>query len=114
MIFSFLESRSSQANTSQVNTSQVNTSQAEAASKMLEVAIVDVKQGNESICDAVFSNANRLLRTCAGYLDHEMNRCGDAPGRYIMMIEWQGQNSDRASFRATPEYQQWRRMLHQL
>jgi len=42
---------------------------------ILEVAILNVKSGEEARFEAAFATAGEFIQSAHGYLDHELRRC---------------------------------------
>ncbi|TVZ38103.1 hypothetical protein P886_2456 [Alteromonadaceae bacterium 2753L.S.0a.02] len=85
-----------------------------APTTTVEVAIVDVKHDNETICSDVLSCAADLLTRCDDYLSHETQVSAQHPGRYIWLVRWRTREENPKIFRSTPEYRQWRQLLGSL
>jgi heme-degrading monooxygenase HmoA len=47
-----------------------------------------------------------------GYHSHELRRCLEAPGRYLLLVHWQRLEDHTVGFRQSAEYQRWRALLH--
>ena len=59
-------------------------------------------------------NKARVLIACQpGFYSIEVRQSDDDQGRYLLLILWDRIESHRDGFRASPEYQQWRALLHQ-
>jgi heme-degrading monooxygenase HmoA len=48
----------------------------------------------------------------SGYISHELQRCLEVEHRYILLVRWQTLEDHTIGFRTSPEYQQWRSLLH--
>ena len=78
----------------------------------LEVALLDVRQGQESDFEAAFACASSIIATMAGYVSHELQRCVENPSRYILLVRWETLADHTEGFRGSPEYRHWKRLLH--
>jgi len=48
----------------------------------------------------------------AGYVSHQLQRCLEARGRYVLLVNWQTLEDHTVGFRGSAEYQRWKRLLH--
>lgn len=79
---------------------------------ILEVAILSVKPGQESAFEAAFAKASDLIASMQGYQNHQLQRCLEQPSQYILLVNWATLEDHTQGFRGSPEYQQWRQLLH--
>lgn len=79
---------------------------------ILEVAPLQVKLGQSSAFEAAFAEAQRIIMGMDGYLSHELQRCLEDSQRYILLVRWRDLESHTEGFRNSPEYQQWKALLH--
>ena len=79
---------------------------------ILEVAILNVKAGQEAAFEEAFSVAQKIIASMPGYLSHQLQRCIEVPGRYILLVNWQTLQDHTVGFRGSEQYQEWRRLLH--
>lgn len=79
---------------------------------ILEVAVLDVKKGQEQSFEAVFEQAQEIIASMQGYISHQLQKCIEIPNRYILMVNWQTLEDHTVGFRESEEYQQWRTLLH--
>lgn len=79
---------------------------------ILEVAILDVKPGLAEEFEAAFKTASTIITSMPGYLSHELQRCLETANRYILLVRWQNLEDHTVGFRQSPEYQEWRSLLH--
>lgn len=79
---------------------------------ILEVAILDVKPGQEAGFEAAFSRAQQIISSMHGYLSHNLQRCIENPCRYLLLVNWERLEDHTVGFRESAEYQQWRQLLH--
>ena len=47
-----------------------------------------------------------------GYLSHELQRCIEQPNQYILLVRWETVAHHEIGFRTSPQYQEWKRLLH--
>ena len=79
---------------------------------ILEVAILNVKSGQELSFEAAFEKAQQIIRSMPGYLSHQLQRCLENKGRYLLLVNWERLEDHTEGFRTSPQYQQWRQLLH--
>ncbi len=83
---------------------------------ILEVAILDIKLGvKKDMCDefeVAFQQASKIIAGIPGYLSHELQKCIEVPNRYILLVRWETLEAHTIGFRESPEYQEWKRLLH--
>ncbi|MBE9396086.1 antibiotic biosynthesis monooxygenase [Pontibacterium sp. N1Y112] len=79
---------------------------------ILEVAILDVKAGDEAAFEVAFSNAQAIIASMPGYVSHDLKRCLEKPNRYILLVNWLTLEDHTEGFRGSPEYLEWRALLH--
>lgn len=79
---------------------------------ILEVAILDVKPGQEAEFETAFNEAQNILANMEGYISHQLQRCIETSSRYILLVNWKELENHTLGFRGSPEYQRWRELLH--
>ena len=79
---------------------------------ILESALLNVKPGQSVAFEAAFATASPLIASMHGYLRHELHRCLETPDRYLLLVWWETLEDHTVGFRGSPEYQQWRSLLH--
>lgn len=80
--------------------------------EVLELAILDVKQGQERKFEDAFINAKTIISEMKGYVSHTLQKCVENPGRYVLLVGWQTLEDHNVGFRESPEYQEWKSLLH--
>ena len=79
---------------------------------ILEAAVLPVITGREAEFEAAFREASPIIASMPGYLGHELQRCIEAPERYLLLVRWETLEAHTVGFRGSPEYQRWRALLH--
>ena len=79
---------------------------------VLEVAILNVRPGESGAFEAAFREAQRIIAGSRGYQRHELRRCLEAAGRYLLLVWWDALESHTEGFRRSADYQRWRELLH--
>ena len=79
---------------------------------ILEVAMLDVRPGQEKAFEEAFEEASSLIASMTGYIRHELQRCMERPSRYLLLVRWETLEDHTVGFRGSPEYQEWKALLH--
>jgi heme-degrading monooxygenase HmoA len=79
---------------------------------ILEAAMLQVKTGQENDFEAAFKDASPIISSMPGYLSHELQKCIEVPGKYLLLVRWENLEDHTIGFRGSPEYQEWRKLLH--
>ena len=79
---------------------------------ILEVAILNVREGMTDDFEAAFKQVSPIIASMRGYFSHELQRCLEAPNRYILLVRWETLEDHIIGFRQSAEYQEWKRLLH--
>jgi heme-degrading monooxygenase HmoA len=79
---------------------------------ILEVAILNVIPNQETAFEAAFRRAISILASTHGYIAHELRRCLEHKGRYMLLVQWQTLEDHTIGFRGSPQYQEWKELLH--
>ena len=79
---------------------------------ILEVAMLDVIPGQESAFERAFAEASSIISSMPGYGSHELQRCIENESRYVLLVRWETLEHHTVGFRQSPQYQEWKRLLH--
>lgn len=79
---------------------------------VLEVARLDVRAGETAAFEEAFGVAGPIIASMPGYERHELRRCCERESRYLLLVWWERLEDHAVGFRGSPEYQQWKRLLH--
>lgn len=79
---------------------------------VLEVAHLDVIPGETDAFEAAFVEAQRIISGRPGYRWHQLQRCVENDHRYLLLVSWARLEDHTEGFRGSPEYQEWKRLLH--
>jgi len=79
---------------------------------VLEVAALDVIPDRTEAFEEAFAQAQAIIASMPGYLRHELRRCVETRGRYLLLVWWKDLESHTVGFRGSPEYQRWKQLLH--
>ena len=79
---------------------------------VLEVALLDVRTGQEPAFEDAFRKAQAIIASMPGYRSHELQRCVERANRYVLLVRWDTLEAHTQGFRGSPQYQQWKALLH--
>ena len=79
---------------------------------ILEVASLQVRAGQESLFEAAFLQAQKIISSMPGFVSHQLQRCLERPNQYLLLVIWQTLEDHEVGFRGSAEYQQWKQLLH--
>jgi heme-degrading monooxygenase HmoA len=79
---------------------------------ILEVAPLQIRAGQSAAFEAAFLQAQRIITAAPGYIAHELQRCLERPEEYILLVRWESVEAHEVGFRRSPEYQDWKSLLH--
>ena len=79
---------------------------------ILEHALLPVKAGQEAAFEAAFAEARPIIASMPGFISLRINRGIESPSAYLLLVEWESVEHHEVGFRQSPQYQQWRALLH--
>jgi heme-degrading monooxygenase HmoA len=79
---------------------------------ILEVAMLNVRAGQSAAFEQAFAEAQPIIRGMEGYVSHQLQRCLEAPDRYLLLVNWRRLEDHTIGFRQSAGYQEWKRLLH--
>jgi heme-degrading monooxygenase HmoA len=79
---------------------------------ILEAAMLQVRGGQIEEFEAAFRRASAIIAASPGYLGHELQRCIEVTGRYLLLVRWETLEAHTVGFRGSPAYAEWRALLH--
>ncbi len=79
---------------------------------ILEVAILNVKTGQSTAFESAFRKAEPIISSMRGYISHDILRCVESSDRFILLVRWERLEDHTEGFRNSPEYLEWKRLLH--
>jgi heme-degrading monooxygenase HmoA len=79
---------------------------------ILEVAILNIRDGMGEEFEAAFRRAAPIIASMPGYVSHQLQRCVETQGEYVLLVNWQSVEDHTVGFRGSPQYQEWRERLH--
>jgi heme-degrading monooxygenase HmoA len=79
---------------------------------ILEAAPLQVKPGQSAEFERAFRQAQAIIASMPGYRSHELQRCMEREGQYLLLVRWDTVAHHEEGFRKSPGYQEWKRLLH--
>ena len=79
---------------------------------ILEAVMLLVKPDLQSDFEATFKKASKIISSMDGYLSHELHKCIEVQGKYLLLVRWETLESHTVGFRGSAEYQEWKKLLH--
>ncbi|WP_160725964.1 antibiotic biosynthesis monooxygenase family protein [Bacillus sp. USDA818B3_A] len=78
----------------------------------LEAAMLQVKDGMQEEFEEAFRQASKIISSMKGYITHELQRCLEVEGKYLLLVKWETLEDHTIGFRRSSEYQEWKKLLH--
>ncbi|WP_117879670.1 antibiotic biosynthesis monooxygenase family protein [Aureibaculum luteum] len=79
---------------------------------ILEVAILHIKKGWSKDFEISFNVAQKIIASKNGYVSHQLKKCIEQEDKYILLVNWNTIEDHEVGFRKSPEYQDWKALLH--
>ncbi|WP_332696336.1 antibiotic biosynthesis monooxygenase family protein [Halalkalibacter lacteus] len=79
---------------------------------ILEAVMLQVKKGMEQEYEEDFRKVSKIISSIKGYISHELQRCMEAEGKYLLLVRWETLEDHTVGFRQSHEYQEWKNQLH--
>ena len=79
---------------------------------ILEVAILNVKSGQEKLFELDFDFAGQYISAIKGYIKHSLRKCLEQNNKYILLVDWENLEDHTVGFRQSAEYLEWKKILH--
>jgi heme-degrading monooxygenase HmoA len=79
---------------------------------VLEVAILNVKDGQVEAFKASFMAARPIIAAAPGFGGLELRRCIEHDHQFLLLVKWDSVASHEVGFRNSPGYEEWRKTLH--
>ena len=77
---------------------------------VLEVALIDVKDGAQPEFEAAYAQARELVASTPGWQSMRMTHGIETPTRYVLLVEWDSVAAHE-DFRASERFGQWRALI---
>lgn len=79
---------------------------------ILETAVLTVIPAQTTAFEAAFAQAQAIIASMPGYVEHELHRCVEVENQYLLLVRWQSLADHTVGFRQSAAYQDWKRLLH--
>jgi heme-degrading monooxygenase HmoA len=79
---------------------------------ILEHAVLDVVPGREPAFEEAFEKAKQIIASMPGFRSLRLGRCVETRNRFLLLVEWDRLEDHTSGFRGSPQYEEWRRLLH--
>jgi heme-degrading monooxygenase HmoA len=79
---------------------------------ILETAPLNIRPGQTADFEASFAVAQAIIAGMPGYITHQLQRCLEDDHKYLLLVQWQTLKDHEVGFRGSPQYQEWRQLLH--
>ncbi len=66
---------------------------------ILEVAILNIKSGTSQEFENAFKQAQTIISSMPGYINHDLQKCLEKRDRYILLVYWQTLEDHTIGFR---------------
>jgi heme-degrading monooxygenase HmoA len=78
---------------------------------VLEVALIDVREGCADEFAAAYTEAYPILATTPGCRSVRMTGGVETPTRFVLLVEWDSVDAHLDNFRATDRFTRWRALI---
>ncbi len=79
---------------------------------VLEVATLNVRQGQEAAFEAAFAEAKPIIAGMTGFISLHLQKGVEHPSRYLLLVRWQTIEDHTVGFRQSPLFPRWKELLH--
>jgi heme-degrading monooxygenase HmoA len=78
---------------------------------ILEVAVLAISPEHKAQFEAAFTEARKVISASPGFVSHQLHRCIETDGRYLLLVQWLTVEHHMVGFRGSPLFQRWRALL---
>lgn len=78
---------------------------------VLEAALLQVRPGEEADFEEAMRRAAPVIAGSRGYLRHELRRCLETKGCYLLLVRWETLEAHTVGFRESPRFGEWRAVV---
>jgi heme-degrading monooxygenase HmoA len=78
---------------------------------ILEVAVLMITPAHKAQFEAAFIEARQIIAVMPGFISHQLHRCIETDGRYVLLVQWQTVEHHMVGFRQSAQFQRWRALL---
>ncbi|MGB3285381.1 MULTISPECIES: antibiotic biosynthesis monooxygenase family protein [Mycobacteriaceae] len=80
---------------------------------IVEHGVLPIRPGREAEFEAAFATARPLIAAQPGFQGISMSRSIESPNLYLLLVQWDSVEAHTEGFRKSPEFAQWRALLHE-
>ena len=84
----------------------------ETCPMITEHALLPVISGLEEDFEEAFDQARLIIASMPGFISLSLSRSIETPSTYLLLVKWDSLDDHTVGFRGSPQYQQWRELLH--
>jgi heme-degrading monooxygenase HmoA len=77
-----------------------------------EIALLKIRQGQSEAFEEAFANAQPIIESMHGYIQHELQQCLEEADKYMLVVRWKTVEDHTIGFRQSEGYKEWKKMLH--
>ncbi len=78
---------------------------------ILEIAILNIRAGEEAAFEEAVAKGSPIIVRSPGYVSHELRRCIETKGRYVLLVRWETLEAHTIGFRESPAFPAWRAII---
>jgi heme-degrading monooxygenase HmoA len=78
---------------------------------ILEAAVLQVREGAEAAFEEAMVKAAPVIAGSLGYIAHELQRCIETKGRYLLLVRWETLEAHTVGFRQSSAFVEWRTLI---
>ena len=78
---------------------------------ILEAAVLQVREGAEAGFEGAMVKAAPVIAGSPGYVSHELQRCIESKGRYLLLVRWETLEAHTVGFRQSAAFVEWRTLI---
>lgn len=77
-----------------------------------EIALLKIKQGQSTAFEEAFIQAQSIIESMNGYIQHELQQCLEEDDKYMLVVRWKTIEDHTIGFRQSKQYNEWKKLLH--
>jgi heme-degrading monooxygenase HmoA len=78
---------------------------------VLEIALIDVRPGQEDAFATAYARARPIVATTPGCRSVRMTRGIESPSRFVLLVEWDSVEAHLETFRGSDRFVRWRAII---
>lgn len=76
-----------------------------------EVVFITLPVEKGEAFEKTFQDAVEIIEAIDGYAKHEIRRCVETPGKYMLTIDWETYDSHMVNFVQSPAFEKWNQKI---